>query len=231
MTDDLYFIPLLFAALAGGPGLVKRLRSAFRQIIELGKEPRFHRGYAQFLVFMTVVETCHRRDSDESGESAGPLIDGQDSHDMLHSGPVPDLTALLAELPEFDELQEALDEELAETSREKPPVELLLSRNSAPPLLIDLGCGESRKIEVPHLLPGRYDLSLATGMVIWEDELTKHDLFWAYALPDEPLRLAADTGDLPERPTRRIELLDGEIVLAVFPGREHGRMEVERCMR
>jgi len=230
MTDDLYFIRLLFAALTSEPGVVGRLRTTFRQIIEFGKEPRFHRGYAQFLVFMATVEAYHRRNTIESGDYPSQVIDGPDSCDTPEFGSVSDLMGVMAELPEFDELQEALNEELEEASKEEALVRLLLSRDNGFPVAIDLGFGESGKIEVPHLLPGRYDLSLATGMVIWEHELTKHDLLWAYALPDEPLRLAADTGDLPERPSRRIELLDGEILLAVFPGRECGRMEVQLCL-
>lgn len=228
MTNDLYFLRLLPDALTGEPGVIGRLRSAFRQIVELGKEPQFRRGYTQFLTFMAAVDACHRRNSKVPEKLAGEFIDDQDSFDALQSSSESKLMAILAELPEFDDLREALNEELWDSSKEKDHVKLLLSRDNASPVAIDLGSGESGKVEIPHLIPGRYGLSLATGMVIWESELTKQDLYWAYALPDEPLRLAADTGDLPERPSRQLEILEGEIVLAVFPGRDCGRMEIQR---
>ncbi len=228
MTDDLYFIRLLFAALTSEPGVVGRLRTTFRQIIELSKEPRFYRGYAQFLVFMAEVEAYHRLDRKKTGNYSAQPIDGQGFRGVPRLGSISDLMGVMVEFPEFDELQEALNEELKEASKERDLVRLLLNRDNSLPVAIDLGSGESGKVEIPHLIPGRYGLSLATGMVIWEDDLTKQDLYWAYALPEEPLRLAADTGDLPERPSRQLEILEGEIVLAVFPGRDCGRMEIQR---
>jgi hypothetical protein len=41
--------------------------------------------------------------------------------------------------------------------------------------------------------------------------------------------LAADTGDRAARPTREETLLDGQLIMRVFPGVERGRIELAVC--
>jgi len=55
MNDDLFFIPLIANAL-GQEDVESALREAFRQIEEMGREPRWEAGYRrQFLTFMAWV--------------------------------------------------------------------------------------------------------------------------------------------------------------------------------
>jgi len=77
------------------------------------------------------------------------------------------------------------------------------------------------------LVPGRYILRLSTGRVLWSDTLEKEDIEWAAAYPGRPLDLAADTDAIGASPTYEIPLLDGEIVIGIFPGLETGTLAVD----
>ncbi len=79
---------------------------------------------------------------------------------------------------------------------------------------------------IDNLQPGFYALSFDTGRVIWEGELTKNDLLWTLAFPGQDLPLAADTGEEAIQPSRQFHLLQGEIVLNVYPGLESGRIKL-----
>jgi len=54
MSDDLYFIPILTRAFDGSDRLAE-LAAAFDRIVELGRERRYKRGYAQFLRWVDEV--------------------------------------------------------------------------------------------------------------------------------------------------------------------------------
>jgi len=110
--------------------------------------------------------------------------------------------------------------------RDSPPSRFVLTKNGAAPRQFDAGPprGFAR---LDNINPGFHSLSLDTGRVLWEGELTESHLLWVVAFPGEPLQMAADTGETGNRPTLKEDLLDGEVVLRVFPGLEGGSMEVE----
>ena len=60
MHDDIYFVPLMDRALQQSD-LSAALREAFSLIQRLGKEPRYRRGYGQFLKFMETVGAALRQ--------------------------------------------------------------------------------------------------------------------------------------------------------------------------
>lgn len=80
---------------------------------------------------------------------------------------------------------------------------------------------------VKNARPGAYSIKLNTGRLLFEERLTERDLLWVYAFPEEDLLLAADTGDLTLRKTQEISLLEGDLVLRVYPGIEAGHLELE----
>ena len=84
---------------------------------------------------------------------------------------------------------------------------------------------------VGGLRPGHYVIKLDTGRVLWEGALREEDLLWTAAFPDRPLAMAADTGDRVQEPTRLLRLLEGEVVIKVFPELEAGRMAIEIGVR
>ena len=81
-------------------------------------------------------------------------------------------------------------------------------------------------LTIKGLRPGHYTLLLDTGRLLWEGELTEKHLLWTEAFPDQPLALAADTGDVEPVSTINIPFLDGEWTLLVLPGLESGRMQL-----
>jgi len=80
--------------------------------------------------------------------------------------------------------------------------------------------------EIGNLKPGTYRVKLDTGRVIWQGELTERELIWALAFEEQALDLAADTREAPARTTREITLLNGDLIIRVFPEIESGRLEV-----
>ena len=79
---------------------------------------------------------------------------------------------------------------------------------------------------IKDLQPGRYLFKLDTGRVLWEGELTQQDLIWSKAHPCEDLAVAADTGELPDPPTRELLLLETTLRVRVQPGLEAGQLEI-----
>jgi hypothetical protein len=77
--------------------------------------------------------------------------------------------------------------------------------------------------------PGRYLLKFSTGRVIWEGDLTGRDLIWSLAFPGQPLELAAHTGKHDKTPSLTVTLLDGDIILHVFPGIRAGLLQIQVC--
>lgn len=76
--------------------------------------------------------------------------------------------------------------------------------------------------------PGHYEFRLDTGWVLWEGEFTDTDLTWTAAFPGQPLAMAADTGKRRVgKYTKKLRLLNGEIVIRAFPGLESGYLEID----
>jgi len=216
VSNNLYFIPILFEALESADP-VESLRRAFRTIVTLGKDERFRKGYEQFKVFMVSVLAAYRLGV-RTGEAEATAIDGADE--------TTDLLDALAALPGLAEVWDSVKRELELEPNVEIHVEFLLRRNDEPPQSLQLSEGR-RKGLLRGLVPGAYALSLSSGGVIWEAVLTKEDLLSAYAFADEALQLAADTGRGSENPTRHVVLLDGEVMVRVFAGLKSGKLEIE----
>ena len=227
MNKDLYFIPLIAEALQR-PSPQQGLREAFEEIKKLSSNPDYTQGFWQFQRFMSEAQKAWERPNKVTEEAlhevmkelAGglPLFSETDTEDLLH---------LIKSLPDW---RKKLSELFTETS--KPEAAYI-----APTIIIKKG-GEyinSIKLEnlpvtkeIKNVKPGNYEFMLDTGRLLWEDSLTEKDLLWAYAFPEQDLPLAADTGgETIPRPTREMRLLNGEVIIRIFPEIETGRIEVE----
>jgi hypothetical protein len=80
---------------------------------------------------------------------------------------------------------------------------------------------------IGNIVPGRYQLKLNTGRIIWEGELTPEELIWSEAFPEQKLELAAETIDAEKTPTREIMVWDGEIIIRTYAGIESGSIEIK----
>ena len=82
-------------------------------------------------------------------------------------------------------------------------------------------------VMVDRVVPGEYTLKLSTGLVVWREVLSEKDLLWASAFSGQELKLAADTTPMLRGFSRRESLLNGEVVLYVFPGVENGAIGIK----
>ena len=198
MPDDLYFVPLIAAAMEDADSRAS-LRRALASIEELGRQERFARGYGQFLHFVAMV-----RQHKETLDSARPI-------DSLEP------SAVLATLA-------ALSQDMARPGT----LELLVFRDEqlvgGAPLPLPLGTGATAVIS--GLRSGRYRLELDTGRVLWEGTLADIDLIWSAAFPHRPLAAAADTGHGEMPSSRQLSLMDGTLRVLVIPGLESGALSV-----
>lgn len=85
--------------------------------------------------------------------------------------------------------------------------------------------------EINNVSPAFYSFELSSGRLLWEGPVYKTDLLWTFANPGEDFRLAADTDDAPPKPTREMILLDGEVIIRVFPGIEVGSIQIDLVIK
>lgn len=79
---------------------------------------------------------------------------------------------------------------------------------------------------ISGLRPADYRLRTDTGRVLWQGTLAPRDLLWAHAFPGRGLSLAAQTHPAMTHSTREIDLMDGLLILRVYPGIEAGTLAI-----
>lgn len=116
------------------------------------------------------------------------------------------------------EMKSFMDEAVKEQS-----IELILSSSDGYSEVRQLSFFEGH-CEFTGVVPGDYQLNISTGRVLWEGFLSADELIQE---ADEPLSLAADTGESDQRPTKTISLIPSECDLQVFAGLENGKVRVQ----
>ena len=82
-----------------------------------------------------------------------------------------------------------------------------------------------KKVVLDNILPGNYSLRLSTGMIIWQDELTEHDLLISkYSKKIRKFRMAADTGQ--GFVSKDYKLAEDLLCLEVIPGANCGSIRL-----
>ena len=230
MTDDLYFLPLLAEALEQKNSKAA-LREAFIKIQEMGEKSPYKQGFLQFKRFIASV-----RDFSEKPFSlpedippelirdlllplATGLFEGDQKEDQA-------LRDLINSRPAWKEEFENLQAEASKSEATHESLKIILMRDDEIICSVSIESPRTTKM-IKNVKPGHYELKLDTGRVIWEGRLSEEDLLWTYAFPHEDLALAADTGDAVLRMSREIKLLNGEVILRVYPEIESGRIEME----
>ena len=108
----------------------------------------------------------------------------------------------------------------------KDHFEILIERNDKAIFKVKINEGQIKET-IRNVKPGRYVFRSISNSILWQGELYKDELLWAEAFPEEPLLLAADTGETSLHPTKEIKLLNDKITVHVFPEIESGRLELE----
>jgi len=230
MAKGLYFLSIIADAL-GQPEPKLALRAAIEEIEALGRRPQYEREFLQFQRFIAEVKKNWERLSqqpEDIGFEAIRCLALMVASDLLE-GDKNEIQAVLNLIGSQPAWQNEFEKIRRETSKsEMPPriPEIIIEKNGE---RIDSLLCERRPLikEIRNVRPGHYAIRLDTGRFIWQEELTEQELIWTAAFPEQALDLAADTGEVAARTTREIRLLNGELIIRVFPETESGRLELK----
>ena len=224
MSNDLYFIPIIAKAL-DQKDTKESLKKAFDKIKSLGSKPEYEQGFQQFQQFMDVVARKQETDTLDADLVSELIIDlatdGFEGSDEDKQRAL----SIIKSNPRLRKEYDQLVTDIEQLNRRPAGVEISISRDNKWFKSVTL-------MEIPgskgidRIAAGIYNISFATGQVIWEGELTVEDLVWAKAYPGRNFDLAADTTGLKPEPTKEISVFDGEITIQVFPSVESGSMKI-----
>ena len=228
MSNDLYFISIIAKALEQKDS-EQSLKQAFEEIKSLGTKSGYEQGFQQFQQFMnTVNEQAKKEGADDQlkteiakqliVELATDTFEGTDEDKRK-------ALSIIKSNPQWRKEYDQLVAEIEELSQVPESIEILISRDNKPFKSVTF-------MEVPgtkgidRIIAGVYNIAFAAGRIIWEGELTEQNLLWGKAYPGRHVKLAADTTGQKSEPTKEISVLDGEIIIRVFPSIESGRIEI-----
>jgi hypothetical protein len=227
MIEDLYFIPILAEALKA-PQVEEALRGAFERIRSLGQQTQYKQGLVQFEEFVHLVNDCRQQNRSSPPDEWRIESSMVELATNTFEGTGQERQAILDAIssrPDWKDLYDGLVAEIEQHQRAAAVTRVSLLQDGEPLGFMEVRGGSGRGT-VSGVTPGSYSLQLDTGRVLWEGPLREEDLLWTKAFPGQPLSLAADTGEQRARPTQRLEIFSGEIILQVFAGPESGRVEI-----
>ncbi|MCO6438541.1 MAG: hypothetical protein J5J06_15730 [Phycisphaerae bacterium] len=225
MNDRLFFIPIVVNAFEQ-PDPKSALREAFDRITRIGPS-RQTAGFRQFRRFMDevareysrtgftgessvlddVVASCVRRLTGSEGEPGVTQTPGD-------SGPSGD-----------DEIYQTFCGGIR-SAADRPSIrEIIVERNGVVMAGFALG-QDSDAYSIHDVTPGHYRLRLESGRVLWERTLTAEDLIWSVGFPEDPLPMAADSGEPDTEPAFQASLIGNRLILHVHPGLESGSIAI-----
>jgi hypothetical protein len=227
MDNDLYFIPIIAKALQQ-KDTEESLKQAFDEIESLGQRPDYQRGYQQFQRFMVAVNGRVKENESDllevntvralMTELATGTFEGSDEEQQMA------LRIVQSRLQWQDEYN-TLVAEIEQLHKYPKGIGISIFReNELLESFTFMKIPDYKTID--NIIPGSYNIALATGRVIWQGQLDKRDLIWTEAYPGRALRLSADTGEPEGKPTKQSSVFDGEIMLQVFAGLESGRIKI-----
>lgn len=83
-------------------------------------------------------------------------------------------------------------------------------------------------LRVRGIKPAHYEISLATGRVLWSRKVEAREVRWAVAHPGVALPAAAQSEVFEVTPTLRETVAGGNLHVEVFAGREAGTLVIRR---
>ena len=205
--NGLCFIPMIARALHDSE-VHRALRDVFARMEQLGRCQSYEPGAGQFQRFMNAaMAVADRASSEESGSL-------EEWMRVLASGD-----------PENGRF-ETLMNKILDLPRGSEPPELIVFRDDREigtiTVTIDGSAGRLSNISA-----GGYRVASRTGWTLWEGQLSAEQVRWSSAFPGRPYEVAADTERRKRVATLTETLLDGELVLYVFPRVECGQLTVE----
>lgn len=230
MSNELYFIQILAGAFEK-KDIPAALKESFQKIQTLGKLPEYQKGYEQFNRFIAEVVVAMKRSSHDAENFSKEILKDaaiQIATGILHEDHIDTTTliSLIQQEPDMQKMFKALCCELAEADTKPASLSIIIEKDNDKifSILSEEHLPERKTI---NILPGHYVIRLTTGRVLWEGNLERHDLFLTDALSESDLQMAADTEDTPSQATQKLKLLDGEMLIQIFPGIACGILEIQ----
>ncbi len=225
MTDSkrLYFIPIIARAFSSIDPK-RAMEEAFSEIRELGNQPEYEEGFRQFVEFVKSAITPSAQDSEERFQLVKNAINrliydlATDSFDG-DEGQKDALIKAFRSIPEWKAEYERIKEEAQAFQAPEKPMEVEVLKGDR---IIGSSAISIKPTSISSISPGSYKIQFSNGRVLWEGDLKREDVIWAYAYPDKDLLMAAETEPSQREPTRTLSLLNGELIIQVFAGLESG---------
>ena len=225
MTDSkrLYFIPIIAHALSSDDPK-RAMEEAFSEIRELGNLPEYEEGFRQFLEFVKSAITPSVQDTKERIQQiknaiyrliydlATDTFDGDEKQKDA-------LIKAFRSIPEWKGEYERIKEEAQAFQAPETPMEVEVLKGDR---IIGSSAISTEPTYISPISPGRYTVRFSNGRVLWEGDILREDVIWAYAYPGKDLPMAAETEPSQREPTRTLSLLNGELIIQVFAGLETG---------
>ena len=230
-NKDLYFIPILARAFddKANPEAFKK---AVAEIVRLGRKKEYKFGYQQFERLVGEGIEALSADPARLAELREQVLEKVviDLATDTFIGQE-DVRAKLLEAienqPELKAQYDKLRQELEPYIDEEIPLEFKIEKDGKLIGALRFAEGDEQKTQ-EYITPGFYKIWLASGMLLWEGEVTQDQLIWTAAFPGKELDLAADTGEGIKSITRTISLLGGELSLSIGAGLESGWMMISK---
>ncbi len=230
MTDSkrLYFIPIIAYALSSDDPK-QAMEEAFSEIRKLGNQPEYEEGFRQFLEFVKSAITPSAQDSEERIQQIKNAIHGliydlaTDTFDGDEEQKN-DLIKAFRNIPEWKAEYERIKEEAQAFQAPETPMEVEVLKGDR---IIGSSAISTEPTYISPISPGRYTVRFSNGRVLWEGDLKREDVIWAYAYPEKDLPMAAETEPSQREPTRTLSLLNGELIIQVFAGLESGEIRLK----
>ena len=227
-SKGLYFIPIIVRAI-GSDDPLRAMRQAFQEIQELGKQPEYEEGFRQF---RKLVQAGLEPSGDDYEERTRQLMEAV--YRLIYD-------FATGTFPGDEEQRKALKDALAshpEWNAEYERIRKEAHSFLAPDALVDIevlredqviGSWPVSETSICQrsVNPGSYTVRLSNGRILWQGDLTREDVIWAFAYPEKDLPMAAETEPQGQEPTRRMSRLGGELTIYVFAGLESGEIMVK----
>jgi hypothetical protein len=230
MSDNhkLYFIPIIARAIES-TNQKRAMIEAFDKIVEFGEKREYKEGYRQFSEFIKATFMVTDEEDDQKIELIKIAI-RRLIYDLVtdtFEGDEKQKEALVAAFknnPQWNNEFNRIENEAQPFLAPEMPIEieLLIGENLVESFLIS-----NIPTTISSIFPGNYVIRFSNGRFIWEGEISREDVIWTYAFPQKDFPMAAKTETLQQEPTRKISLLDGELVIHVFAGLESGRLLIK----
>jgi hypothetical protein len=228
-SKDLYFLPILARAHACKDP-ERAMREAFDEILKLGKNHQYERGFRQFQEFVKESFQPSGKDHRDVRLAVRDVIyrvmydlatdTFEGSEEQRRS-----LLSTFKDNAEWNAEYERIKQEAHDVSPPQMSLEIDVLKEGR---IVGSFPFSKTPMTIGAISMGSYIVRLSTGRILWEGDIAREEVLWTYAFPGKELTMAAET-ELSEQPaTRTIPLLDGEFVMRVFPGLESGTIRIER---